>query len=78
MIKMKKHEDPEKFDRELQYQIMEQIRKQYSETVIDDWQNPKNLRKIENPDRYAKVKGSCSDTMELLKFIKMTPFVFQE
>lgn len=66
---MAEDKDIEKFSRELQEQIMEQIRKQYSETVIDHWQNPRNLRKIENPDGHAKVKGPCGDTMEM--FIKM-------
>lgn len=66
---MAKDEDIEKFARELQEQILEQIRRRYSETVIDHWQNPRNFRKIENPDGYAKVKGSCGDTMEM--FIKM-------
>lgn len=62
---MAKDKDVDKFSQELQKQIMEQIRKQYSETVIDHWQNPRNFRKIENPDGYAKVKGSCGDTMEM-------------
>ena len=66
---MEKSDDLEKFARELQEQILEQVKKQYSETVIDHWQNPRNFRKIENPDAYAKVKGSCGDTMEI--FIKM-------
>ena len=66
---MAKDEDIEKFARELQEQILEQIRIRYSETVIDHWQNPRNFRKIENPDGYTKVKGSCGDTMEM--FIKM-------
>lgn len=61
--------DIEKFARELQDQIMEQIRKRYSETVIDHWQNPRNFKKIETPDGCASVKGSCGDTMEM--FIKM-------
>ena len=61
--------DIKEFSRELQAQIMEQIRKQYSHTVIDHWQNPRNFRKIENPDGYAKVKGPCGDTMEM--FIKI-------
>jgi nitrogen fixation NifU-like protein len=59
----------DKFARELQEQIMEQIKKRYSETVIDHWQNPRNFEKIENPDGYASVKGPCGDTMEM--FIKM-------
>lgn len=66
---MPKDEDLEKFARQLQDQIMEQIRKQYPETVIQHWQNPRNFRKIENPDGYARVKGSCGDTMEM--FIKI-------
>jgi nitrogen fixation NifU-like protein len=66
---MEKDKDLEELARELQDQIMEQVRKQYSETVIDHWQNPRNFRKIENPDGHAKVKGSCGDTMEM--FIKM-------
>jgi len=49
--------DLEEFSRELQEQIMEQIRKRYAHTVIDYWQNPRNFRKINNPDGYAKVKG---------------------
>ena len=63
---MAKDKDTEKFARELQEQILEQIRKRYSETVIDHWQNPRNFRKIEGPDGYAKVKGPCGDTMEML------------
>ena len=66
---MAKDKDVEKFARELQEQILEQIRKRYSETVIDHWQNPRNFRKIENPDGYAKMKGPCGDTMEM--FLKI-------
>ena len=66
---MAKDEEIEKFARALQEQIMEQLRKQYSQTVIDHWQNPRNFKKIENPNGYAKVKGPCSDTMEM--FIKI-------
>jgi len=47
---MEKDQNVEKLARELQAQIMEQIRKQYSETAIDHWQNPRNFKKIENPD----------------------------
>ena len=66
---MEKENDLKIFARELQTQIMKKIRKQYSEVVIDHWQNPRNFRKIENPDGYAKVTGPCGDTMEM--FIKM-------
>jgi nitrogen fixation NifU-like protein len=63
-------ENLEKFASELQEQVMEQIRKRYSQIVINHWQNPRNFRKIENPDGYAKVTGSCGDTMEM--FIEIT------
>jgi nitrogen fixation NifU-like protein len=66
---MAKDENIEKFARKFQEQIMEQIRKRYSQIVIVHWQNPRNFRKIENPDGYAKVKGPCGDTMEM--FIKI-------
>ncbi len=55
---------------------MEQIRKQYSQVVIDHWQNPRNFRRIENPDGYAKVTGPCGDTMEMM--IKMKDEVICE
>jgi len=73
-------EDVEKFARQLQEQIMEQIRKLYSETVIGHWQNPRNFRTLENPDGYAKVKGICGDTMEMflkVKDDKVTECTFQ-
>lgn len=76
---MAKDENLEKFARKLQEQIMEQITKCYSQTVIDHWQNPRNLRKIENPDGYAKIKGSCGDTMEMFVKIKReTIYVLQD
>lgn len=60
-----KEEELDKYARELQEQLMEQIRKKYSDVVIDRWQNPQNFEKIDNPDGYASVKGSCGDTMEM-------------
>ncbi|HDJ22513.1 MAG TPA: iron-sulfur cluster assembly scaffold protein [Candidatus Aminicenantes bacterium] len=64
-----KDEDLEKFAKELQDQIMSQLRQQYSAEVIDRWQNPRNFKRIENPDGYAQVKGSCGDSMEM--FLKI-------
>lgn len=77
---MAKDDDIEKFARELQEQIMTQIKKQYSETAIDHWQNPRNFKKIEKPDGYAKEKGTCGDTMEMFlkgKNGKITECTFQ-
>jgi nitrogen fixation NifU-like protein len=61
--------DLEEFSRKLQEQIIEQLRERYSPAVIDHWQNPRNFRLIKNPSGYAKVTGSCGDTMEM--FIKI-------
>ena len=65
---MAKNEEINKFAEEHKEQFMEQIRKRYSQIVIDHWQNPRNFRKIKNPDGYAKVKGLCGDTTEI--FVK--------
>jgi len=73
-------EDVEKFTKQLQEQVMEQIRKLYSETVIDHWQNPRNFKTLESPDGYARVKGVCGDTMEMflrVKDDKVTECTFQ-
>jgi len=66
---MPKENELEEFARKLQEQIMEQLKQQYSETVIQHWQNPKNFHRIEQPDGYGKVTGSCGDTMEM--FIRL-------
>ena len=50
---------------ELQASIMEDARKVYSQKVIERWLNPRNLGKIRSPDRFAKIKGPCGDTMEI-------------
>jgi len=66
---MKKGEDLKKFAEKLQEQIMEQVRKRYTETVIEHWQHPRNFLKMDHPDGYAQVKGTCGDTMEM--FLKI-------
>ncbi|MGD2294586.1 MAG: iron-sulfur cluster assembly scaffold protein [Candidatus Aminicenantes bacterium] len=73
---MENNNDLEKLAQELQEQIMEQIKKRYSQTVIDLWQNPKDLRKMDSPEGYAKVQGSCGDTMEM--FLKMKDGIISE
>ncbi|MCK4233143.1 iron-sulfur cluster assembly scaffold protein [candidate division WOR-3 bacterium] len=62
--------DFEKFAERLQEEILEDARKHYTEIVIDNWMHPRNLGKIENPDGYGKVTGSCGDTMEFFLTIK--------
>jgi nitrogen fixation NifU-like protein len=66
----KDNDDVEKFVRELQQQIMDSVQKTYSKTVIEHWQNPRNFRRMERPDGYAKIKGPCGDTMEMFLRVK--------
>jgi len=51
--------------RTLQERIMEDIRRTYGPVVIDHWQNPRNFRKMEEADGYAKNRGICGDAMEM-------------
>lgn len=54
---------------ELQEQIFEETREVFGEAGFQRWQNPKYMGRLENPQAYAKVTGSCGDTMEIyLKF----------
>jgi nitrogen fixation NifU-like protein len=48
-----------------QEQIKEQMRKIYSETVIEHNMNPRNLGSLPDADGYAQVTGPCGDTMEM-------------
>jgi nitrogen fixation NifU-like protein len=66
----KQDDEVEKFTRELQDQIMEQIRRTYSPAVIDHWQNPRNFRRMDAADGYARNTGSCGDTMEMFLKVK--------
>jgi nitrogen fixation NifU-like protein len=45
--------------------IKDQMRKIYSETVIDHAMNPRNLGDMEDADGFARVTGPCGDTMEI-------------
>ena len=45
--------------------IRAEMRKVYSETVIDHSMNPRNMGDIVNADGFASVSGPCGDTMEI-------------
>jgi nitrogen fixation protein NifU and related proteins len=66
----------DQFTKDLQEQILNQYRAVYSDAVIDRWQNPKNMGTLDKPDGYAKVQGSCGDTMEM--FIKIKDDILTE
>jgi nitrogen fixation NifU-like protein len=54
----------DEFD-ELEKEIMETMRKIYSETVIDHAMNPRNAAKIPNPDGFGSTTSACGETMEI-------------
>ena len=45
--------------------IKAEMRKVYSETTIDHAMNPRNVGDMEDANGFAKVTGSCGDTMEM-------------
>jgi nitrogen fixation NifU-like protein len=64
---------PDDFDKlvqDLQEKVLEEERKIYSEKVINEWRNPQNIGKIENPDSWSRAKGTCGDTVGLYLSIK--------
>jgi nitrogen fixation NifU-like protein len=50
--------------------IKQEMRKIYSETAIEHSMNPRNLGDMEDADGFAKVTGSCGDTMEIWLKVK--------
>lgn len=48
---------------ELQDMIDEEEERLYSETVRKEYRNPTNIGTIENYDGYAKIQGTCGDTV---------------
>ena len=51
--------------KELEDSVMEDMRKIYSERVIDHFFNPRNLGQIQAADGFGRVTGPCGDTMEI-------------
>jgi len=47
-----------------------EMRKVYSETVVDHAMNPRNVGNIENADAFATVTGPCGDTMDIWLKVK--------
>ena len=53
----------------LQDQIFQETRAVYGDIAFQRWLNPLYMGRIEDPDGYGRVTGSCGDTMEIfLKF----------
>ena len=56
--------------KELEETVMEDMRKVYSEKVIEHFLDPRNLGRIQLTDGYGEVTGSCGDTMMIWLKIK--------
>ena len=54
----------------LQELVKAEMRKLYSETAIDHSMNPRNVGTMEDADGFARVTGSCGDTMEIWLKVK--------
>jgi nitrogen fixation protein NifU and related proteins len=53
------------FVEKMQARIFEETREDYGEIAFNRWLNPKYMGPMENPDGYARVTGSCGDTMKI-------------
>ncbi len=59
----------DEFD-ELQELVLADMRRIYTETVIDHAMNPRNVGSIPDADGFGEVTGSCGDTMKMWLRIK--------
>ena len=50
--------------------VSEEMKKVYSEIVVDHAMDPRNLGDLDDADGFAKVTGPCGDTMEIRLKIK--------
>jgi len=55
---------------ELERQVMEDMRRTYSEKVIDHAMNPRNVGSMPDAEGFASVTGPCGDTMEIWLRVK--------
>ncbi|TRZ91835.1 MAG: iron-sulfur cluster assembly scaffold protein [Methanosarcinales archaeon] len=61
--------DFDKTIEKLQRNVNEQERMIFSKKVIKEYNNPKNIGKMAQPDAFAILTGWCGDTMEI--YLKM-------
>jgi nitrogen fixation protein NifU and related proteins len=61
--------DLDDFVLELQEKIYDETRDAYGDVAFERWRNPRHAGRLEDPDGYGRVTGSCGDTMQIfLKF----------
>lgn len=59
----------DEFD-ELEKEIMAEMKKIYSETVVDHAMNPRNIGNMPNADGFGSSTSSCGETMEIWLKVK--------
>jgi len=62
--------DFDKMVNQMQEKIIDDMRKVYSEEVIELFLHPKNTAEIKDAEGYGKFTGPCGDTMEIYLKIK--------
>ncbi len=61
--------DLDEFVSELQEQIYQETKEAYGEEGFERWLNMRYMGRMLDPDGYARLTGTCGDTMEIfLKF----------
>jgi nitrogen fixation NifU-like protein len=66
----------EEFLKKIEEQIYEEMRKIYGQKAIELLKGQVNRKRLEKADGYAKVKGTCGDTMEM--FLRVNNDVIEE
>jgi len=62
--------DFDKMADQLQEEVLSDMRKVYSEEVIENFLQPKNVGIIKDAEGYGKFTGPCGDTMEMYLKVK--------
>ena len=57
--------DLDEFLEQSQDLLVEEVRRQYSEQVVDHWLHPRNPRVMRRPDGRARRVGACGDDMQI-------------
>jgi nitrogen fixation NifU-like protein len=68
--------DFDKMIDKIQNDIYEQERMVFSERVIKEYNDPKNIGKMAQPDAFATLTGWCGDTMEI--YLKMDHDIIED
>lgn len=55
---------------QLEAYIMADMRRTYTDTVIDHAMNPRNVGSLPNADGFGSITGPCGDTMEIWLRVK--------